>query len=197
MELDLNAWASGQTLSKQWLSSEIENIFQHEEPLTIWFYGGWYGLGAQVIFLRENLNIEEIINFDKDPSCQEISEKMNKAWCFDEKKFKSFTEDCNSIKTCQWQQWSSKNPNIIINCSLEAFESNEWWHSISENQMVALQASNSKTFQKDGYLNNFTVNSIEEFKAAFPMKKILFSGEKKFDYGNETSFSRFMLIGHK
>jgi hypothetical protein len=38
--------------------------------------------------------------------------------------------------------------------------------------------------------------SMKQFKAKYPMSKILFEGEKVFDYGHLV-YSRYMIIGTK
>ncbi|MEZ4872198.1 MAG: hypothetical protein R2827_08115 [Bdellovibrionales bacterium] len=84
---------------------------------------------------------------------------------------------------------SSPPPDIVINTSTEHMPHSTWWENIPPGQWVVLQNTDMRI---DDHVNR--VESVQEFIEKFPMSEVLYSGELYFDYRNESSFKRFMLI---
>jgi hypothetical protein len=181
MDINKDAFSSGQIGSKIWLCEELERIFDSID--TVWIYGGWYGITAFLLRSRNNLKIKEIRSIDIDPACESIADMINENWVYQKWQFKAVTADCN--------QMIPSGIDLIVNTSTEHFDNLNWWNNIPKGTLVALQ---SNDMIHDDHC--FTFTSLDEFADTFPLSEILFAGTKEFVYP-DWKFSRFMLIGKK
>jgi len=195
-EIDLDAFSIGQLESKKW----VVDILEYLDPnLGITFIlCGWYAILSSMLFYS-NLKIEKIRSFDKDETCYEIADSINKTNYNRSWKFKAIKEDILNIdfKSHKWQMWSNSNkrmcypitdiPNTIINTSCE-HTTDYWYDKIPEGKLVVLQSNNFTEIKE--HVN--CVFSIDEMIEKYKMNKIFFSGEKNFE-----KYSRYMLVGIK
>lgn len=187
-----DAFSSGQISSKLWLCREIEKLFRPESSSqTIWILGGWVGLLSFLLFSRERLNIKAIRSFEQDPLFEKKADTINENWVWQEWMFKAKTIDCNKLSYKDLFFADSKEPDLIINTSVEHFQSLKWWNNIPSGKLVVLQACDMKN---KSHVN--CVYSEEEFKRRFPSKKTHYSGKLQFEYPT-FSFTRYMLIVEK
>ena len=184
-------FSSGQVGSKIWLCDELEKVVDKEDK-TIWIYGGWIGLLSFLLFVRSHIKINLIRSFDVNEESSKFADLVNNLWEWDQWKFKAFATNINSLDPQQPDAWSSPVPSIIINTATEHVTDKSWWKSIPLNTLVVLQSNNMKHPE-----HVEIVDSVEELESLYPMGKVLYSGELSFDYGNDSSFTRYMLIGHK
>ncbi len=191
MEFHKDVWASGQMGSKLWLCEELERAYQGPEA-TVWILGGWHGLTAQLLFLRDKLKIKKIRSFDIDPSCEAVADQLNNLWVWQEWRFKAFTFDCNELDYNDPDMWASDCPDIVINTAVEHFHSTLWWQRIPSETLCLLQSNNMKHADHIS-----SCQSAEDLATTFEMKRKLYQGRLDFDYQNESSFSRFMVIGYR
>lgn len=108
----LDAFWSGQIKSKEWLITNLENIFQitpSANPLTIEIHGGWVGTLASMLF-QSKLNIKSIRSVDIDPHVQHIAVEMNRIE-YNQGRFDAITGDM-----CEFKDYSA---DIVINTSCE------------------------------------------------------------------------------
>lgn len=183
LSLDKDAFSSGQIGSKIWLCEELEKLFNSID--SVWIYGGWYGVTAFLLRIRGQLEIGSIRSYDIDPHCEQVADMINENWVYQDWKFKAHTEDCNILDI------KSNTPDLLINTSTEHFDSMDWWHKIPKGTTVALQGNNMP--HEDHHIHS---NSLNEFVKTYPLKQIVFKGEKQFVYPT-WKFTRFMLIGVK
>ena len=183
LNVDKDAFSSGQIGSKIWLCEELEKLFDTVD--SIWIYGGWYGVSAFLLLSRGKIEIEYIRSYDLDPACVEVADMINENWVYQNWKFKAKTQDCNELEI----DWTG--PDLIINTSTEHFESMDWWNNIPKGTTVALQGNNM--IHDDHHIHSTSVN---EFVARFPVTDVLYKGEKEFVYP-DWRFTRYMLIGIK
>lgn len=183
MNVDKDAFSSGQIGSKLWLCNELERLFDSID--NVWIYGGWYGLTAFLLNSRGNLKIKQIRSYDIDPACEPIADMINENWVIDNWKFKAKTQDCNLLDL-DWH-----GPDLIINTSTEHFDSMDWWNAIPQGTAVALQGNNMLHEE-----HHTLSESLDEFIEQFPLSNVLYKGQKEFIYPN-WKFTRFMLIGVK
>jgi len=181
MNVNRDAFSSGQIGSKLWLCEELEKLNWNSELTYI--YGGWYGITAFLLLSRGNFQVNRIQSFDADPSCEAVADMINENWVWQDWKFKAFTQDCDKCV--------KGNPDLIINTSTEHFETMDWFNNISAGTRVILQGNNMLH-------EDHTVHSanLEEFKKLYPLTVYNFEGAKTFDYP-DWSFTRFMIIGEK
>jgi hypothetical protein len=183
LNVNRDAFSSGQVGSKLWLCEELETLFESAD--NIWIYGGWYGVTAFLLNSRSNMSIGQIRSYDVDPSCEAIADMINENWVIDNWKFKAHTEDCNQLDPSQY------SPDLIINTSTEHFDSMDWWHNIPPGTVVALQGNNM--IHDDHHIHS---RCLQEFVAQFPVTTTLYTGQKEFVYP-DWKFTRYMLIGVK
>jgi hypothetical protein len=183
LNVNKDAFSSGQIGSKLWLCEELEKLFDTID--SIWIYGGWYAVTAFLLNSRNNIEIEYIRSYDVDPACAEVADMINENWVYQNWKFKAQTQDCNKLKI----DWGG--PDLIINTSTEHFESMDWWNNIPKGTTVALQGNNM--VHDDHHVHS---TSLKKFVAQFPVSETLFKGEKEFVYP-DWRFTRYMLIGVK
>ena len=188
MNLNGDAFSSGQISSKLWLCNEIEKI-PLPTPVNIWIYGGWYGVTALLMLSREKLSIKSIRSFDIDADCEHVADAILENWVWKEWKFKSFTADCNTLNP--YIGHNGHVPDLIINTSTEHFQELTWWNNIPNGMMVALQGNNMP--HADHYVAH---TDVESFAITYPMKETYFKGQLDFKYPT-WKFSRFMTIGLK
>jgi len=181
ISLDPDSFSSGQIGSKLWLCEQLENCFDRID--TVWIYGGWYGLSAFLLRSRNNIKINQIRSFDMDPSCQPVADMINENWVYQNWKFKSLTQDCNTLVPT--------DVDLIINTSTEHFESMAWWENIPIGTAVALQGND---MPHDDHVVH--CETLEDFKSQFTLSKMLFQGQLEFSYP-AWKFNRYMIIGIK
>ncbi len=190
MDLDKDAFSSGQIGSKIWLAEILEDCvldlnFQGllNQPLKIVTIGGWYGLINFILQTRNILNIDYIRSIDIDASACTNADLLNEHWVWQNWKFKALCRDANDFEYFDF--------DIIINSSVEHIPTKQWWDNIPENKLVLLQSNN---MIHDDHVHNH--HNLQEFSNDFTLTKTLFEGEKLFQY-NDWSFTRFMKVGIK
>jgi hypothetical protein len=181
MNVDKDAFSSGQIGSKIWLCEELERLNWSSELTYI--YGGWHGLTGFLLLSRGKFQVGKIRSLDIDPNCQPVADLINENWVWQDWKFKAFTQDCNN--------YEGQYGDLIINTSTEHFTSMEWFDRIKPGTRVVLQGNNMP--HDDHHVN---INSIEEFKKTYPLTEYAFEGSKQFVYPT-WKFTRFMVIGVK
>ena len=191
IKLSNDVYSSGQIESKLWLCRQVEKLLQDQGPQTVWVLGGWVGVLSFLLLSRERLNIKNIRSFDQDSYCEKIADVINENWVWKKWTFKAKTVDCNKLSYTDLSFSDSNEPSLIINTSVEHFNSNQWYSNIPKGKMVALQSCDMK--HKD---HTCCVHSEEEFKELFPSTKVYYSGALKFNYAT-WAFTRYMLIVEK
>lgn len=181
MNIDKDAFSSGQIGSKIWLCEELERT-AWTSNLT-YIYGGWHGITAFLLLSRGLFKVDKIRSLDIDPTCEYIADTINENWVWQEWKFKAFTQDCNN--------YSGQYGDLIINTSTEHFTGRDWFDRIPKGTRLVLQGNNMK--HHDHHANS---NSLQEFQQSYPVSFTVYAGEKKFQYPT-WEFTRFMIIGIK
>lgn len=186
MNLHHDAFSSGQILSKTWLAEELEKVIVAEiilQPLNIVALGGWYGLANFILQVRNNINIKKFVSIDLDADACKIADTINESWVWKNWQFKSKWADANHVDLTEF--------DVVINTSTEHFAQRSWFDNIAEGTLVALQSNDMK---HDDHCHNH--ETLAEFEKEFPVSKLLYSGEKSFQYP-DWGFTRFMIIGIK
>jgi len=188
MQLDKDAFSSGQILSKIWLAEELEKAvigFDQPLPLRILALGGWYGLINFILRSRNNLPIEIFRNVDVDCESCKIADSINESWVWREWEFKSLNYDANLYS------YDDNEYNVVINTSTEHMFSKDWFLNIPRGMLTVLQSNNMPHSD-----HHNTHQDLGSFIEDFNLSKILFSDEKLFKYP-DWEFKRFMVIGIK
>ena len=191
-------FSRGQMKSKCWLVSEMSNVIPNSYLGTVAHYGGWYATVAKHLF--EQFKIKNYYNLELDPDCIEIADDFNYTQYRAKWQFKSIEQDCSTIKynkegaiyinATNRDKVTHKlkvKPDIVINTSCEHMNE-DWFNNLPDGMLVCLQTNDY--FSNEQHIN--CVNSVEEAKAKYPMKEVLYQGEI-----DTHLYNRFMLIGEK
>lgn len=177
----------GLMVSKLWLCEELEKIVEntYKEKLSVYNLGSWTNILALLLLTRKSHLYERITGFDIDKEAIDAANKICDTWQFIEPKVVNVLRNANEVEYT--------NVQIVINCSVEHIESNQWFDNIPSNTLVCLQSSNSN----DPNWNIVNYNpSLEVMSSKYPLQKTLFQGTKEIRY-NEWGYDRFMIIGIK
>ena len=181
MEINKDAFSSGQVGSKIWLCEELEKL-GWTSNLT-YIYGGWYGILGFLLLSRGKFQVDKIRSLDIDPTCEPIADMINENYVWQDWKFKALTQDCNN--------YEGQFGDLIINTSTEHFETMDWYNRIIPNTRVIFQGNN---MNHDDHTSN--INSLDEFVSQYDLSSVDFTGELEFVYP-DWSFTRYMIIGTK
>ena len=181
MNVDKDAFSSGQIGSKIWLCEELERL-EWLSNLT-YIYAGWYGITSFLLLSRGKFQVDKIRSLDIDPSCEAVADMINENWVWQDWKFKAFTQDCNN--------YEGQYGDLIINTSTEHFDDMQWFDRIPEGTRVVLQGNN---MPHDDHV--IYCQTLDEFILQYPLSSIAYQGSKEFVYPN-WSFTRYMIIGTK
>tara|TARA_B100001175_G_scaffold315939_1_gene328645 strand:+ start:4335 stop:5381 length:1047 start_codon:yes stop_codon:yes gene_type:complete len=191
-------FSRGQMKSKCWMVKQLNEIFPNTYLGTVAHYGGWYATVAKNLF--EQFKIRKYYNLELDPDCIEISDDFNYTQYQNKWQFKSVQKNVSEIKykddnsfdiqiKNQQGHFVSANvkPDLIINTSCEHMNE-DWFKNLPDGQLLCLQTNDY--FSNEQHIN--CVHGIEEAKAKYPMKEVLYEGEI-----DTHLYNRFMLIGEK
>lgn len=196
LKIDKDCFSRGQLQSKLWIIKELKKLDLNLG--TVFLCAGWYATLATMLF-ENNIQVNKIRSFDKDPSCRKIAEIFNKPWVKGDWKFKSSTQDILEINYSQhsYDVLRSDNsvckltdsPDTIINTSCEHIEDfSKWYNSIPNGKLVILQSNDY--FEVEEHVN--CSKNISQFSKSCPMTETFFEGELFLP-----KYTRFMKIGIK
>ena len=184
--MDYKAFSHGQIHSKIWLCEQLEPYIPKKSNVAI--LGSWYNVLGLMMLIRNQSKYNSIIGIDIDDASIPVADKICESW--------NIQPDCilqNHLGDVN--QFDYNGYNIIINCSTEHMESNEWFNLIPATSIICLQTSN--VINDDPTWNITNPNkSLEDFVSKYPMRELYFSGEKEITY-DTWGYKRYMLIGKK
>ena len=190
--------SEGQIRSKRWLVNELINVGR---PVgTAFLCAGWYASLASMMFEEARaLGITKIRSFDKDPSCQDVADTLNRTYLIKNWMFKAATYDILYLnyQRCFYDTYRvngtvatmEDSPDTIINTSCEHLSPSDyqaWLKMIPPGKLVVLQSNNFVT----GADHVNCVRSSLEFNDATPNLNVLYRGMLSLE-----NYDRYMLIG--
>lgn len=186
--MNFNSFSHGQIQSKVWLCKELEKFVHANIKIAV--LGSWYNLVAFMLLTRNADRYQHILGIDIDPDVKPIADKITDAWRFGQDyKVENITADANAYDLSGY--------DLIINCSVEHMESNDWFEKLEPGTMVCIQSSDVTIINDDIWMCVNPNKSMEELIAKYPLSKRLYSGEKEIRYSDDNGYKRFMLIGIK
>jgi hypothetical protein len=194
---DLSSFSHGQIISKIWLCEELEKYCKFNDNLYI--LGGWHNVLGFMMSIRKPNFFKRIHNIDINSEVIEFADKICDTWI-------NVLHATNShiINTCadsnEYNLQVNTETDIIINCSVEHFNSSEWFNKLPSGTLVCIQSTdikneeviNSTELWKQGQSNK----DLSTFLNRFPVSEYLYVGTKTFEYPNY-GYNRFMMIGRK
>ena len=192
--MELLSFAHGQITSKIWLCEELEKYCKLNDNLCI--LGGWYNILGFMFSIRKPNFFKKIHNIDIDNEAIKYADNICDAW------INVPHSNSHIVNTCadsnEYDLQVNTETDIIINCSVEHFTSNNWFDKLPTNTLVCIQSSDIKDKEViasfDTWVQNQPNRDLATFLNRFPVKEYLFVGTKNFEYP-KFGYNRFMMIG--
>lgn len=182
--MNFDSFSHGQIISKLWLCEELEQYIVSNQ--TVFILGGWHNVLGFMMLTRRPEHYSNIINVDADPEAIAIADKLCNAWITNNTTVINMVGDCNN-------EVHSITPNsVVINCSVEHFESNEWFLALPKETLVCIQSSDIAD-PNEPWLIKTIIPDMKTLVDKFPMD-IIHMGTKRIQY-DHFGYNRFMLIG--
>lgn len=185
--MDYTSFSHGQISSKLWLCEELERFIHANIKIAI--LGSWYNVLSFMLLTRNANRYQYILGVDKDPETKEIADRITEAW-----RIGKDHKVENKIADADLENLSGYD--LVINCSPEHMENNQWFENIEEGTMVCIQSSNVQTADDDIWKCVNPNRSLGQLKAKYPLSKYLFCDLKEIRY-HDNGYDRFMIIGIK
>jgi hypothetical protein len=183
--MDPLSFSHGQTQSKLWLCETMEPYLPQNSVVAI--LGCWYNMLGFMLITRNQHFYQHVLGVDIASEAITEADKLCEGYMFSpEMKIRNECADANT--------YDIQGYNVVINCSTEHMTS-EWFDNIDPNALVCLQTSDHDNQEEPWLISNPT-KSLDEFVAKYPMREILYSGSKFFQYP-DVSYNRHMIIGRK
>lgn len=184
--MDYTAFSHGQLQSKQWLCEVLEPYIPYGSSILI--LGCWYNLLGLMLLTRNPHIHHHIKGIDIDPNAIEIANKVCQGWTIQPNvKMSNIVADANTFDYF--------GHNVVINCSLEHMNNDEWFKRIPNGTLVCLQTSNVNIQDPSWDIKNH-IPTMDILTSKYPLSFYLFRNTKYFDYGN-FKYERYMCIGLK
>lgn len=191
------ALSYGQLRSKEWLIEKAHETFKDRTFSTAFVIGGWYGVLPALWKQHAACPVKKFRSIDRDESCRNIAETINKKWVIDDWQFKATTADALTVnyhhpelvvvKSSGETEILRDVPNLIINTCCEHFaDLKAWLERVPEGVPLILQSNNLR----DDSQHVGCHFSLDEFKAACGLSTVLFAQELPLD-----RYSRYMIMG--
>lgn len=181
LDIDHTAFSHGQIVSKIWLCDNIEKYLKEDTKILI--LGAWYNVLGFMLLTRYK-QISKITGVDINKDVKFVADKLSDAW---PKIVNNITMDADLVDTSEY--------DIIINCSPEHMQTNDWFYKIPTNKLVIIQSSNV-TIEKEPWLVCNPNQSIDIFITKYRCNNTHFIDTLSIDYAH-WGYKRFMLIGEK
>jgi hypothetical protein len=195
--MDLFSFSHGQITSKIWLCEELEKYSKQND--NVYILGGWHNVLGFMLSVRKPNYFKKIHNIDINSEVIEVADKICDTWI-------NVIHATNShiINTCAdsnlFDLQVNTETDIVVNCSVEHFKANDWFHKLPKNTLVCIQSTDIKAKEivdsLDVWKQNQPNSDLATFLNRFPVSEYLYVGTKTFEYPNY-GYNRFMIIGRK
>ena len=180
-----NSFSHGQIQSKIWLCEQLEPHLT-KNKINAAILGSWYNILGFMLLTRNQSKFNLITGIDIDQTTKPISDMITNAWqCMSDQKIANIIADANSYNLSSF--------DVIINCSPEHMESNDWFHNIPMGKLVCIQTSDVDSMSDEWLVCNPN-RILSEFVEKYPLSEYYSVGLKEISY-EEWSYHRFMIIG--
>lgn len=191
--IDYNSFESfkhGLVKSKLWLCRELEKCLSKDHAYDIHILAGWTNVLGFMLAIRENININQLHNYDMESSAIDIAKEITNAWQYENPKIYNHV-----INIADIDYTSHSNNSVYINCSVEHLENRDWFYNLKPNSLVCIQSSDVRFTGHPWYIKDHSP-TLESLKSHYPLHSMLFEGTLPIVY-KEFSYNRYMIIGYK
>lgn len=185
--MDFTSFSHGQIQSKLWLCQNLEPHLQEDSRVAV--LGSWYNVLSFIMLSRNEKKCQSILGIDIDPNVKEIADRINQMWTMGPSpRVQHVTEDANT--------YNLNGFNVVINCSPEHMDSDQWFDNIETGTLVCLQSSDI-AIRDDEIWKCVNPNlTLDEFTKKYPLTQYFFSDTLRIQY-SDWGYNRFMIIGIK
>ena len=195
--MDFLSFSHGQIASKIWLCEELEKHCKQND--NIYILGGWHNILGFMLSVRKPNFFKKIHNIDMNSEFIKVADQICNAWIIE-----LYTGRSHIINTCadanEYELNNNSETDIVINCSVEHFNSNDWFNKLPSGTLVCIQSSDIKDKEIiescDTFVQNQPNGDLAIFLNRFPVSEYLYVGTKTFEYP-KFGYNRFMMIGRK
>jgi len=184
--MNYHAFSHGQTQSKIWLCESLEPYIPDQAIVAI--LGSWYNVLGFMMLTRNRNKYQSILGIDIDSEAIDVATELNAGWMIgDRPKMNNIVADANS--------YNYQGFTVVINCSPEHMENNQWFDNINSGALVCIQTSNIDKNDDIWKVVNPT-RSMEELTKKYPLSHTILQDTQDITY-SDWGYKRFMLIGVK
>ena len=171
-----------QVMSKMWLLKELGSRVELNGT-TVHILGGWFGVLPLLWSLIMRPANCRMISYDVDPGAHAIGEEVIGSLL--ESLVFQYTDMC----ALDYAMIRQEKASVVVNTVCEHLaDLGTWYKLIEPGQLLVLQTNNNRSCRE--HLS--PVDSLEEFEAQCPLRRVLFEGELALE-----RFTRFMRIGFR
>lgn len=181
--MNYDSFSHGQITSKVWLCEEFESHIPPQQ--NVYILGGWHNVLGFMLLTRRPDHYASVVNIDTDPEAIAVANKICDAWIYAPIKVVNVVGDCNEQIVA--------TGSVVINCSVEHFERDDWFFNLPKGTLVCIQSSDM-TDPEEPWLIKSANPDMKTLVNRFPVTDILHMGTKRIQY-NHFGYNRFMLIG--
>ena len=182
--MDLSSFSHGQIQSKLWLCERLEKYIPKNAKVLI--LGGWYNTLGFLLASRNRGKIGHITSIDLNYDCKAIADKICEGFMIQ-------PNDMISNVTADANLFDCMGYDVVINCSPEHMDTNNWFNNIKPWTLTCIQTSNVISDDPVWDIKNPNPN-LNTFKSKYPMHRIYEAKSKTLQY-NDWGYDRYMLIG--
>ena len=165
--------------SKVWLLEQLAQIQQHYT--TMYVLGSWYGNLALYMELQPGIQVDPIINVEKNRKMLDTSRRILDR--VGARNVKYMLADANDLDYRQLGR-----AGVVINTSLTEMPDSAWFEHIPTGTVVAMQARD----QDPGV----EYHSAGDIQSRYPLSQVLYQGHMQLQ-DPQTEYTRYMVIGIK
>jgi hypothetical protein len=191
MDEYIDAFAHGPVVSKLWLCEELEKILDslnYKNP-TVNILGGWINVLGFMLQVRKVNYYKEINSYDMDDESTRFSNQLCDAWKYENSKINNITIDVNNL------QFEHTDESVFVNCSIDQFNSVDWYNNIPDNSIVCLQTTTIPIENAPWKISQET-KDMNDLLLKYKISNVLYTGERSLPL-HDRSFTRLMAIGVK
>jgi len=182
--INFDSFSHGQIQCKLWLCEQLEPYLAKGTNLVI--LASWYNVLGFMLATRNPKKFKSIQGIETDKEAVDVANSLCNAWVSG---YPIISNDCADVNLV------SVKSDVLINCSPEHIEGNDWFTKISPGTIVCIQSSNM-TDPNEPWLIKTPCTSIDQFKSMYPLSTTYFCDTMRIQYAT-WGYDRYMLIGVK
>ena len=182
------SFSHGLVISKIWLCEQLEKVLLDRPSPTLNILGCWDNLLAFMLIVRQPKFYKEINGYDLSIDSINAANEICDTWLFENPRVYNHVVDVNTVKF-------TDNNQVFINCSVDQFNSNEWYDNIPIGSIICIQSTDMPIDNGKWEITQ-SIESLDDLMNRYKMSTILYSGKHLVDYV-EWSYNRYMIIGIK